>query len=128
MANKAPPYGRTLAERLASPDGWPNWSGTSPDGHAVTIWVAAGGHSAWSWAEREHTRRLLLLAPFDHDPSLFDWSLTKQHAPVVVTSFDNVTADFLERLAVAILRDGCQRVLVHSSNGILRYCRQDIAA
>ena len=54
---------------------------------------------------------LVLVAPADRDPAEFDWSLVAPQAPATVVPFD-CGDDFAERLAVAILRDGSDRVVV----------------
>ena len=128
MAFPVPPYGRVLAQHLANRSSWPRWAGTSPDGQHVTIWVAAGDKGAWSWATEQIEHRLLLVAPLDRDPAIFNWSVLCDHAPVIVVSFDDPPHEFLERLAVAILRDGCVRVLIGLSNGLVRYTRRSSTA
>jgi hypothetical protein len=122
------PYGRILERRLISRSSWPHWAGTSPDGQHVTIWVGAGDRGAWSWAAAEVERRLLLVAPTDKDPAGFNWSVLCDHAPVIVAPFDDPPSEFIERLVVAILRDGCARVLIGLSYGLVRYTRRSATA
>ncbi len=116
-----------MAARLADRATWAQWAGTSPDGNAITIWIAAGSGAAWEWARTEAEKRLLLVAPADRDPGMLDWTLLAPHAPAIVIPFDFTPATFLDRLAAAILRDGSRYILVLLESGLIRYERRAAA-
>lgn len=129
---RCPPYGRVLAERLSDPHTWPRYWGTSPDGQHVSLWVLTG-QGAWStarsWlADRPLARRLFLISPPDTDPAEYDWSILTGHPPILVCTCGRNDPARLERLCCALLRDGCKRVLVPASAGLVRYVVHEEAA
>lgn len=117
-----PPYAHELVARLYDRSTWPRWFGTSADGRAVCVFIAAGGPAAWAWARKVIASRLVLVAPVDRDPATFDWAPVAPHAPVVVAPF-GCGQDFTERLSIAVLRDGASSVVVASGQDVVRYMR-----
>lgn len=107
MRRPQPPYAREVTARLADVGAWRRRYGSNAD----SVFVAAGGPAAWSWARQRLSSYLVLVAPADRDPAEFDWSMVAPQAPATVVPFD-CGDDFAERLAVAILRDGSGRVVV----------------
>ena len=105
-----PPYGRTLADRLSKPATWPQYAGTSPDGAAVTVWVALGP-GAWDWAQDGADAFLLTILPPGADPASYDWRCLAGHDPVILQRCGPVQESDIHALADALLRDGVQRVL-----------------
>jgi hypothetical protein len=124
MTTSLPPYGRILNQRLSDHSNWPRWAGTSPDGLHPSIWIVAGGRNAWQWAANQVEHRLLALAPVDRDPTEFDWSALRHHAPSIILPLDHTSGEFIERLAVAIISAGCERILVELSGELMRYVRK----
>ncbi len=116
---RLPPYGARLREILAAPSTWPRFSGTSPDGRHLTLWVIYGA-DAWSTARRwaAEDRRLFVVLPPDEAPSLFDWSILAGHSPVLLHRCGIASREALMALAAAMLRDGVERVLCAESGAL----------
>lgn len=93
MPRRLPAFGRRLRDH----------------GPRGTYWIAAGS-DALAWAA-EHPHLHALAAPLDDDPATRDWCLVAGSPPVCVVAAGELHEMFLERLAVALLRDGAGRVL-----------------
>lgn len=114
-ARRIPPYARQLRARLASAAERKRAYGTSANGERVTFWVAAGA-DAWQWV-RERPHFLATLLPSGEVPEVFDWSICHGQPPTLVVVVGTLPPDIPQRLAVAILRDGGERVIVYFPNG-----------
>lgn len=122
---RRPPYGARLAEVLARPETWPEWSGTSPDRAHLTLWVLAGT-DAWQFAGVWlATRALYVVAPPGEDPAGYDWRVVAGHPPVLVHPCGDLTQAEVAALVGALVRDGAERVLVlpggHASRPVRLY-------
>lgn len=118
---RAAPYARQLREILKRPASWPAYWGTSPDGRALTVWVLAGP-DAWAAARsRWKAGRICLVSPPDDDPAALDWTALQRLDPVLVQPCGPVGGDELQRLVLALVRDGVRHVLFLGANGAVRY-------
>lgn len=76
----------------------------------TTAWLAAG-RDAWDqaqcWAD---TRRLFLVVPPYEDPAEFDWRQLRAVPPPALLLGRDLTIAQLDRIAAAVLRDGCERI------------------
>lgn len=115
-----PPYTRQLRARLASTAERRRVYGTSANGERVTFWVAVGA-DAWQWM-RERPHFLATLLPPGENPEDFNWDALRGHPPVLIVVAGAAAPEIPERLAVSVLRDGGERVLIHLPSGdIVRY-------
>ncbi len=110
MQRRRPPYGRLLTTRLSDPQNCHRYWGTSPDGH-LSLWVLIGP-CAWDTARAWIDTRLLVVAPPNEDLSQYDWQMLAGHPPVLVWPCGKVSQEQLDGLAVALIRDGVERLLV----------------
>jgi len=118
IPRRCPPHGRELEAILAAPTCWPDYAGTSPDGHRLSIWVAIGPE-AWAWCRRRLGRAAVLLCP-EVDPPAFDWSSCAGHDPVLIHRAGDVSPARVHALAAALLRDGVRTVLDTATGDIHR--------
>ncbi|MEW5838358.1 MAG: hypothetical protein AB1717_05960 [Pseudomonadota bacterium] len=96
-----PPYSNQARQRLH-----PSQAGRTP-AHQ-TLFIHAG-RNAWDYKSDPCA---FVLSPCDQDPAAHDWSVCKLATPPVLIVDRGATDDHLERVALACLRDGAQRVLV----------------
>lgn len=108
---RAPPYAKAIKAKLAEPETWGSYCGTSPDGRHLTFFVAAGS-DAWGWVHSRLDRFFTTLLPPGEDPDLFDWSVLKDHPPVLIVATSELDPAIVDSLATALVRDGAERVLV----------------
>ncbi len=96
-----PPYANQARQRLHP----------SQAGHiqAFSTLFVHVGFDAWRWKDDP---RAFVLSPADQDPAAHDWSVCAQATPPVLMVDRGATDEQLERVAMACLRDGAQRVLV----------------
>lgn len=106
---KLAPYSCRVAARIGDLEKRRAAIGTSADGRAVTLWVVAGS-DAWDMVAR---RPKWLALPCDgrSDPLTYDWSIVRDHAPVLLVRAGHFENDMVLRLAQALLRDGAERVI-----------------
>lgn len=112
---RRPPYTRQLQARLASTAERRRAYGTSSNGEHVTFWIACGP-DAWAWV-RHRPHFLATLLPPGENPEDFNWDALRGHPPVLIVVAGAAAHETPERLAVSVLRDGGERVLVHLPNG-----------
>jgi hypothetical protein len=118
---RLPPYGKQLVAALADPSSWPGRPGTSGDGLHLTLTVLAGAE-AWDAArEWSFTRALFVVAPPDEPPDALDWSLLKDHPPILVRPCPALSQPVTAALVSALVRDGCERALVVGPTGLRLY-------
>ena len=109
MKRKLAPYSRQVAARISDLEKRRAALGTSADARAVTLWVVAGP-DAWDMVAR---RPKWLALPCDgrSDPFIYDWSIVRGHAPVLLVRAGKCEGDMILRLVQALLRDGAERVI-----------------
>ena len=73
-----------------------------------TLFIHAG-HSAWDWKDAP---RAFVLSPEPSTVWGMDWSVCALATPPVLLIDRGATDEHLERVAMACLRDGAQRVMV----------------
>ena len=76
---------------------------------AFSVLFIHAGREAWDWKDDP---RAFVLSPHDHDPAAHDWSVCARATPPVLLIDRGATDDHLERVAMACLRDGAERVMV----------------
>ena len=96
-----PPYSNQARQRLD-----PSQAKRTPG--FSTLFIHAG-LDAWDWKDDP---RAFVLSPADQDPAAFDWSVCALATPPVLLIDRGATDEHLERVALACLRDGAQRVRV----------------
>jgi hypothetical protein len=115
--HQRPPYAKRLRHTLDRPETWTAHPGTSADGRHLTLWVLAG-FGAWDtareWAE---TATLFVLAPWELDPATLDWRDLAGHPPILLHPCGDLPHQNLAALVAALIRDGCERVLVLFTQG-----------
>ncbi|MGH8529338.1 MAG: hypothetical protein ACRETN_05775 [Nevskiales bacterium] len=86
--------------------------GTSPNGKNATLFIVHGTEG-WRRATLLKLRTALMLLCPGEDPEGKDWSLATRAGPPVllVQAGEESQPNESERLAVALIRDGVQRVL-----------------
>ena len=67
------------------------------------------GFEAWDWM---YDTRAAILSPVGQDVEACDWSVCALATPPVLVIDRGATDEHLERVALACLRDGAQRVMV----------------
>ncbi len=124
---KISPYGGVLRSALNHPETWPRYAGTSPDGLGVSI-ILIVGSEAWEKAKKLLGKHLFLILPQGYDPKKYDWSLLKDHDPILVlVAGKDLTAKEYRRLALALMRDGVTRLLRPNGDGTaVRYLSERV--
>ncbi len=113
----AAPYSKAVAARIADPTARRKALGTSRDNTAVTIFVFTGS-KAWD-AVLKCPSRLALADDPTRDPALIDWSVVRGHGSVLLVRAGKTDGARVERLILALLRDGAASVIDTASG--MRY-------
>jgi hypothetical protein len=104
---KRPPYGAQIAGILRDPARLAGFVGCTA--HRASVWIATGP-DAWDW-QRAHPRHLVVVLPDGDDPASYSWNFLAGHEPVLVIGPAAADPDSRRRIAAALMRDGCSRVL-----------------
>ncbi len=105
----AAPCSKAVAARIADPTARRQALGTSRDNAAVTLFVFTGPQ-AWD-AVLKCPARLALADDPTRDPAVIDWSAVRGHGPVLLVRAGKTDGARVERLILALLRDGAASVI-----------------